>query len=54
MSKKYKIFIYDVYVSGKENSEDRNEGGTEAKNTKDGCEEKQTEIEKGNAEDRGK
>ncbi|CAI9268842.1 unnamed protein product [Lactuca saligna] len=39
--------------TGKENSEDRNEGGTEAKNTKDGCEEKQTEIEKGNAEDRG-
>nr|KAJ0188055.1 hypothetical protein LSAT_V11C900473260 [Lactuca sativa] len=37
---------------GKENSEDRNEGGTEAKNTKDGCEEKQTKIEKGNAEDR--
>ncbi|CAI9260749.1 unnamed protein product [Lactuca saligna] len=37
---------------GKENSEDRNEGGTETKNTKDGCEEKQTEIEKGNAEDR--
>ncbi|CAI9286695.1 unnamed protein product [Lactuca saligna] len=40
--------------TGKENSEDRNEGGTEAKNTKDGCEEKQTEIEKENAEDRGK
>nr|KAJ0216721.1 hypothetical protein LSAT_V11C300121420 [Lactuca sativa] len=40
--------------TGKENSEDRNEGGTEAKNTKDGGEEKQTKIEKGNAEDRGK
>nr|KAJ0195481.1 hypothetical protein LSAT_V11C700381260 [Lactuca sativa] len=39
---------------GKENSEDRNERGTEAKNTKDGGEEKQREIEKGNAEDRGK
>nr|KAJ0187203.1 hypothetical protein LSAT_V11C900500300 [Lactuca sativa] len=40
--------------TGKENSEDRNEGGTEAKNTKDGSGEKQTKIEKGNAEDRGK
>ncbi|CAI9260927.1 unnamed protein product [Lactuca saligna] len=31
---------------------DRNEGGTEAKNTKDGGEEKHTETEKGNAEDK--
>ncbi|CAI9285881.1 unnamed protein product [Lactuca saligna] len=46
--------IFDNIDIGKENSEDRNEGGTEAKNTKDGGEEKQTEIEKGNEEDRGK
>ncbi|CAI9280562.1 unnamed protein product [Lactuca saligna] len=38
--------------TGKENSEDRNEGGTQDKNKKDGGEEKQTEIEKGNAENR--
>ncbi|CAI9275529.1 unnamed protein product [Lactuca saligna] len=38
--------------TGKENSEDRNEGGIEAKNTKYGGEEKHTETEKGNAEDK--
>ncbi|CAI9271385.1 unnamed protein product [Lactuca saligna] len=38
----------------KEDDIDRNEGGTEAKNTKDGGEEKHIETEKGNAEDKGK
>nr|KAJ0187440.1 hypothetical protein LSAT_V11C900479030 [Lactuca sativa] len=40
--------------TGKENSQDRNKGGTEEKNTKDGGEDKHTETEKGNAEDKGK
>ncbi|CAI9281758.1 unnamed protein product [Lactuca saligna] len=40
--------------TGKENSEDRNKGGIEAKNTKDRGEDKHTKIEKGNAEDKGK
>nr|KAJ0211996.1 hypothetical protein LSAT_V11C400204840 [Lactuca sativa] len=46
--------IFDNIYIGKENSEDINEGGTEAKNTKDGGEEKHTETKKGNAEDKGK
>ncbi|CAI9285489.1 unnamed protein product [Lactuca saligna] len=39
--------------TGKENSEDRNKGGTKAKNTKDGGEDKHIKTEKGNAEDKG-
>ncbi|CAI9302650.1 unnamed protein product [Lactuca saligna] len=44
--------IFDNIDIGKEKSEDRNEGGTEAKNTKDGGEEKHIETEKRNAKDK--
>nr|KAJ0217476.1 hypothetical protein LSAT_V11C300113850 [Lactuca sativa] len=46
--------ILDNSDIGKESSEHGNKGGAEAKNTKDGGVDKQTEIKKGNAEDRDK
>lgn len=47
MSKKDRIFIYDVYLSGKGKSEHGNKGGAEAEKTKgnNGGEDKQGKVE---------